>query len=50
LIKLQLDVVGRSHDETAELAAKVFELREPFGINGLPPITPRSAASSKLCF
>ena len=26
LIKLQLDVLDRSHDETAELAAKVFEL------------------------
>ncbi len=25
-IKLQLDVVDRSHDETAELAARVFEL------------------------
>lgn len=25
-IKLQLDVLDRSHDETAELAAKVFEL------------------------
>ncbi len=27
-IKLQLDVVDRSHDETAELAAKVFELSQ----------------------
>ena len=25
-IKLQLDVLNRSHDETTELAAKVFEL------------------------
>ena len=25
-IKLQLDVLDRSHDETAEFAAKVFEL------------------------
>jgi site-specific DNA recombinase len=27
-IKLQLDVLDRSHDETAELAAKVFELSQ----------------------
>ncbi len=27
-IKLQLDVVDRSHDETAELAVKVFELSQ----------------------
>ena len=27
-IKLQLDVVDRSHDETAELALKVFELSQ----------------------
>src|SRR6516225_5312136 len=27
-IKLQLDAVDRSHDETAELAAKVFELSQ----------------------
>ena len=27
-IKLPLDVLGRSHDETAELAAKVFELSQ----------------------
>jgi len=27
-IKLQLDVVDRSHDETSELAAKVFELSQ----------------------
>lgn len=27
-IKLQLDALDRSHDETAELAAKVFELSQ----------------------
>ena len=27
-IKLQLDVLDRSHDETADLAAKVFELSQ----------------------
>ncbi|HUQ68515.1 MAG TPA: hypothetical protein VM165_03270 [Planctomycetaceae bacterium] len=27
-IKLQLDVLGRTHDETAELAIKVFELSQ----------------------
>jgi site-specific DNA recombinase len=27
-LKLQLDVLDRSHDETAELAAKVFELSQ----------------------
>jgi site-specific DNA recombinase len=27
-VKLQLDAVDRSHDETAELAAKVFELSQ----------------------
>jgi site-specific DNA recombinase len=27
-IKLQLDVLDRSHDETAELASKVFELSQ----------------------
>ena len=27
-IKLQLDVLDRSHDETAELAARVFELSQ----------------------
>ena len=27
-ITLQLDVLNRSHDETAELAAKVFELSQ----------------------
>src|SRR5208282_6574858 len=27
-IKLQLDVLDRSHDETAELACKVFELSQ----------------------
>ena len=27
-IKLQLDAVDRSHDETAELASKVFELSQ----------------------
>jgi hypothetical protein len=27
-IKLQLDAVDRSHDETAELAARVFELSQ----------------------
>jgi len=30
-IKLQLDVLDRSHDETAELAAKVFELSQTLG-------------------
>ena len=29
LIKLQLDGVDRSHDETADLAAKVFERSQP---------------------
>ncbi len=28
-IKLQLDDIDRSHDETAELASKVFELSQP---------------------
>lgn len=28
-VKLQLDVLDRSHDKTAELAAKVFELSHP---------------------
>jgi hypothetical protein len=36
-----------SHDETAEWAAKVFELRKHFGSNnGLPPITTQSVESS----
>ncbi len=30
-IKLQLDVLDCSHDETAELAAKVFELSQALG-------------------
>ena len=30
-IKLQRDVLDRSHDETAELAAKVFELSQTLG-------------------
>lgn len=49
-IKLQLDVVDRSHDETAELAEKVLNFRKLLVINGLPPSTPRSAVSSKSCF
>jgi site-specific DNA recombinase len=46
-IKLQLDPVDRSHDETAELAARVFELGKRFGSNGLPP---KSVGCSKSCF
>jgi hypothetical protein len=34
-IKLQLDVVDRSHDETADLAVKVFELSQTLRENGL---------------
>ena len=49
-IKLQLDPVDRSHDETAEWAAKVFELRKHAGSNnGLPPIMTQSIESSKSC-
>jgi site-specific DNA recombinase len=49
-IKLQLDVLDRSHDEMADLAAKVFELSQTLSRNGLRQITPQSAESWKLCF
>ena len=46
-LKLQLDVIDRSHDEMCDLAVKVFELSQPFARNGLWQITRQSAASSK---
>jgi site-specific DNA recombinase len=34
-IKLQLDVMDRSHNETAELAEKVFELSQTLQESGV---------------
>ena len=48
-IKLQMDALDRSHDETAELAPKCLNFRKGFASSGLPPITTRSVASSKSC-
>jgi hypothetical protein len=44
-------IIGVScHDETAEWAAKVFELRKHSGSNNsLPPIMAQSVESSKSC-
>jgi alkylated DNA nucleotide flippase Atl1 len=49
-IKLQLDVLDRSHDETAELATKVFELSQTLRQQWLPPTMLQSVESSKSCF
>ena len=46
-IKLQLDPVDRSHDETAELAARVLNFCKRNRSNGLPP---KSVVCSKSCF
>lgn len=48
-IKLQLDDIDRSHDETAELASKMFELSQPLRVKWLTAdydIKRRSSKSS----
>ena len=49
-LKLELDIVDRSHDEMCDLAVKAFELRKLFARNGLRLITLRNVESSKSSF
>jgi hypothetical protein len=48
-IKLQINALDRSHDETAELASKVFKLSQRFISSGSPPATTPCGESSKSC-
>jgi hypothetical protein len=49
-MKLKLDAVDRSHDETAELAARVFELSQTLRQQWLTADYPESGVSSNSSF
>jgi len=49
-MKLKLDAVDRSHDETAELAARVFELSQTLRQQWLTADNPESGVSSNSSF